>query len=362
MRWIYLAVLGALIGCQEASQFQVLDIMDGDSYHNYHLTTRSIDTLSNFRNMEGDLGTMRVGGLVTGVLTDDIQFQSTKSIHLKGKVIEDTFYPMDRDGVIALSFYAHLEDIHSFLLDTALDPEPLFPIKMNINPIVPDPLWDYSNFENAAYMSSTHHFLILHDAVEKDVPLAANKGVVGHEFGHGIFHYLTTGNVLNPLPDYGEGANCMYSLNEGFADMVGFLLTKDPAFIAVSLAMLEETRSVQNRKTIEDVASLPTDSYEDSLLRNGYDPYDLGTVFAGMSWDLVESGLSHIEVFNWVTQALGNLGYRLQNQEIALSNTMCFAWMDEMQAIAPTEASKTVFCDSVNARFQDSIVIEGCTQ
>ena len=73
--------------------------------------------------------------------------------------------------------------------------------------------------ENAAYVPGTHAFILLSDMTEKEVPLAANAGVVTHEFGHSVFHYLTTGGVkTDPLYDVSSpGRSGVASLDEGFA-------------------------------------------------------------------------------------------------------------------------------------------------
>lgn len=187
--------------------------------------------------------------------------------------------PLDTDGLLIWSFWAHLADAQADLAAAGVDPAPLQPVNLAITPAS---ALDALAVTNAAWATGLRTFVLLPDAGTA-VPLAANAGVVRHEFGHAVFELLVTGlapGAWNELPT--ADVLRIRALNEGFADVLATLELDDPRFIDASLVLPE--RDVAG-DAVASSGLYPADDIGvfDTLL---YDPYALGTVFASLAWDL----------------------------------------------------------------------------
>ena len=133
-----------------------------------------------------------------------IDWSTTRAIYDEGRpltvqyaVQDDVVEPLDMEALILFSLYGNLQDVRDQLEELGIDIGELFPMNIAISPALPDPAMGAFPADNEAYVGGTNTMVVLPD-LSSELPLAANSGVVFHEFGHGLFHYLTSGDV------YGE--------------------------------------------------------------------------------------------------------------------------------------------------------------
>ncbi len=190
---------------------------------------------------------------------------------------------LDEDGLVLWSFAAHLGDAVQQLDDRGYDVSPIFPVNVAFSPAS---FMDFAAVENAAYVLGQRTFILFPDALD-NVPLAANAGVVRHEFGHAWFELLASGESGGEIPwlsASADGALAIRSLNEGFADTVAGLLLDDPRFIDPSLVLPERDLTQDSIST-----GLYPNAGDDPLASLTYDPYRLGSVYAAFAWDVREA-------------------------------------------------------------------------
>jgi hypothetical protein len=253
------------VGCAPASaqRFLVVDGREGD----YSLIEAPIPALADPVRMQGELGDGLVGGYVE---IDALEYQGGGPIRVRYSVQDGLAVPHTDDGLVLWSYYHTLGTLGAELEALGVDPSPIFPVDFAYQPNVGGSLFTTTN---AAYLGSgIHLFALLADTARTDLPLAANPGVIRHEFGHALFQEIVAGGVQNEAPS--GSPNEVRALNEGFADMLATLTLDDPAFLSLSLPMpdrrVDEDASVSGAAPVED------------------DPYSRGTVFASLAWDLRE--------------------------------------------------------------------------
>ena len=122
-----------LLACTEPKTFQTIDITGNE----YAIIDRSIDTLFDPASMRGELGNLYVGGIFqmdwsTGALL----YENGRPLQVQYQTVNGSAHPVDRDGLIAFSYYAHLEDTVSFLESTEHNWDGLLPIDTAISPII----------------------------------------------------------------------------------------------------------------------------------------------------------------------------------------------------------------------------------
>lgn len=272
-----------LLACAPDAERLLALQLSGDPEDKYTLAPRRIDTLTDPLHMAGELGEVRAGGVLhLNLSTVDMEYRGGRGLEVLATAQDGVLHPLDRDGLVLFSFYGHVEDTWSAMDAVGVDIAPLFPINIAVTPAIPDIGLALLPVENAAYASTANTFILLEDLVDKEVPLAANRGVIAHETGHGIFHLLTAGDPYAPRLFGAEhpGVMGVSSLDEGFADMVAALSTDDPDFINPTMLLPERDLSG------EHVASTVTSRPELEVPTLEYDPYPLGTVFASVAWDL----------------------------------------------------------------------------
>jgi hypothetical protein len=193
--------------------------------------------------------------------------------------------PTDEQGLVMWSFWYHLSDVRDAVAPYA-DPSPIFPVDIAWSP---QSVLDFQGVENAAFVLSQRTFVLFPDALD-NVPIAANAGVVRHEFGHAWFELLTTGVSGEELPwleEEVQDALALNALNEGFADMVATLTLDDPRFIDPSLPM--PSRDVSDKSWVATSDLYPNEDAGLVDAIGGYDKYALGTVYASFVWDVREA-------------------------------------------------------------------------
>ncbi len=243
-------------------------------------------------SVSGSMGTVYQGGKITIEDDGDTFYEGGRGMHVVYALDGDVAVPTDEQGLLLWSFLGHLEDLAAVLPNHGFDPDVFFPIDAAWSPVIPDLTLEMLPMENAAYATAGHFFILLNDLLDKDVPLAANAGIVRHEFGHAAFHWLTTGDVMasTPFDAVTMNAPSLYysSLHEGFADSLAALTLDDPNFFEGSLEMPDRDLSDPAGDHVLDTLQLPeefmAESSDDPLAI--WDPYPLGTVFASTAWDL----------------------------------------------------------------------------
>jgi len=324
---------------------------DGD----FAAEPRAISALSDPYRLDGELGTGRAGGTV------GIDWSSGRAIYDEGKpltvnyaVQDDVGEPLDMEALILFSLYGNLQDARDRLGDLDIDIGELFPMNIAVSPALPDPTMGAFPADNEAYVPGTNTMIVLPD-LTSELPLAANTGVVFHEFGHGLFHYLTSGDVygdrLLDLDQPAELTDGAGSLDEGFADMLGTLLTDDPAFISRSIVLPE--RDVTGDHTAAGVEVLPGEFTDGGVLAT-YDPYPLGTVFASVSWDLRIASDDPGRTLQWDAEAV---------QDWAVGEDLTvYRWLDALVAVVARDSPSLEddLCRSIETRFADVWVVEQC--
>lgn len=241
--------------------------------------------------------------------------------------------PTDEQSLVMLSFYHQLANARVELGAIGIDVEPVFP--MNAIAYLPSLPGDSFSFENAAYAGGDAHCFVLFPDLGDAVPLAANRAIVRHEFGHALFAHLT-----------GERTAGMFdrAFNEGFADGVAALSLDRAHFLDDSLPLPE--RYVDGLAVVTDEVLSAVES----------NPYALGTVFASFLWDLrVHDGDAH-RVLTLVTDAVVGWGEAYPPFEGGESSEReaqkSFALVDAViDAYGSTPARRDFACTAAALRF-----------
>ncbi len=325
----------------------------------YYVSPESMGTMQDLEAVSGSLGTVHQGGLVTMNAQGDTFYEGGRAMRVDFDVDDPmtlTAVPLDEQGLVLWSFYGHLEDLAGELSDHGFDRDVFFPIDAAWTPVLPDAMLEMLPMENAAYATAGHFFILLQDLISKDVPLAANAGIVRHEFGHAVFHWLTVGDTLASSP-FGAGAqsesSLFYtSLHEGYADSFAALTLDDPDFFAASLNM--PARDLSGDHSVATV-QLPAEflATADEELLAIWDPYPLGTLFAATAWDLrlatndSAQALASLTtaVLTWTDQ--GDLG-----DAWGLLDT----WVEQ----APAGPARDSLCSSAERRFAGAHTVAAC--
>ncbi len=315
----------------------------------YVVTAREVATLDDPRRVSGALGTVRHGGRLAG---DPARYAGGGALDVRYVVRDGAAVPLDQEGLLLWSFYAHLSDARDALTARGVDVDPIFPVDIAWNAAV-SPLFELAPADNAAYAIGSNLFLLLPDGDDRAVPLVANEGVVVHELGHALFHLLTNGDPLaDPLaPDAStEPGMWQASLHEGFADSLATLLLDEPGFMDVSVDM--PSRRVDGDAALTS-ALLPS-AGGDVTAALTYDPYPLGSVFASASWD-VRAALDDPErALDLLLRALGT--WAPTEPEDLDGEAFLDAWV----AAAADDDERAAVCDAVAARFGGILSAEGC--
>jgi hypothetical protein len=259
--WLVALVAGC--GPASAQRFLVVDGREGG----YALVEAAIPALTDPVRMEGELGDGLVGGYVR---LDELEYRGGGPIRVRYTVQDGLAVPHTDDGLVLWSYYHTLGVLQEELEALGVDPSPVFPVDFAYQPNVAGSLFTTTN---AAYLGSgIHLFALLADTAQTDLPLAANPGVIRHEFGHALFQQIVAGGVQMTAPS--DSPHEVRALNEGFADMLATLTLDDPGFLSLSLPM-------PDRRVDEDASVSGAAAVEDN-------PYSRGTVFASLAWDLRE--------------------------------------------------------------------------
>lgn len=272
-----------LFACSPDPSPALLLAVDRDEDGEYRVAPRPIPELTDAQHMEGALGDGYRGGRIAIDLFSAelaIRYDEGGRMDLDYDVVDGVAIPMDEDGLVLWTYYHTLSQVRADLNGLGVDTEPIWPIAFAYQPAFVG--MDFTSGENAAYLGNgVHLFILLPDALPAVLPLAANPGVIRHEFGHALFNVLTAGDAYALAPyDQLEDPNVasgVRALNEGFADMIATLTLDDNDFFDLSLPSVT-TRDVA-ADAVADGTMYPANA-------ESYDPYALGTVYASFAWDL----------------------------------------------------------------------------
>ncbi|HCF56781.1 MAG TPA: hypothetical protein DFS52_02130 [Myxococcales bacterium] len=184
--------------------------------------------------------------------------------------------------------------------------------------------------DNAIFFPPMQAFMILPFDALKQVPLAINLGVVGHEYSHAVFNYRLFD--ADPLPRvyeawYSEvfatpGLNLLESLDEGFADLFGTGITCsssfstcDTGFMAHSVPdKLASARRVDGIHCLSDALGKALSNQDSKSFSDAGNEYLVGSVLASSLWRAAEDsavvekltpGEARRQVFEGAFKSLG---------------------------------------------------------
>ncbi len=327
--------------------------IEGDGYT---VAPRELGGLTDLEVVSGTLGTVWQGGVVTMEPNGDTAYRGGRHLRVGYDVDGEVAVPLDGHGLLLWSFYGHLEDLARELPERGFDPAVFFPIDAAWTPVIPDAMLELLPMENAAYATAGHFFILLQDLIDKDVPLAANAGIVRHEFGHAMFHWLTTGGTMTsgPFDATSQTAGALFysSLHEAYADSFAALTLDDPDFFAGSLDMPDRDLSGDHTVAAVTLPEVFLAGESDEILPI-WDPYPLGTLFAATAWDLRLALDDPDEALDLLTTAV---------QDWTDRGDFGDAWglLDVWVQVAPAGQARDSLCDSIGWRFAGAHSVAAC--
>jgi len=296
------AFLLALSGCttsQEVSGPLQASIIQSTGHCTYAVQPTQLNTVRTLNPLSGKLGTVVKSD---GVF--DYDSNPEKFENFQGLFPLETFftkrsskiYPLDYPSLAAISIYGFMDQVYSLFSNTdpgadllglvpdSADTKIVYQAKRYLDPGVSEEV----ETDNASYYyipmtgGGARNYLMVFPASDVVVPLGLNPFVVAHETTHFENRHLwrkklniTTQSTLNVVG----------SLDEGFADYVGFLVTKDPGGFLCSFPE-ESVRDLGQWKTIASLkAKVSTKSQPRfELSSENYVIHYAGAVFAAANY------------------------------------------------------------------------------
>lgn len=262
----------------------------------YELQVATIETLEEVSAGNGAIAEMRGGGSIQIARTNPRTAEAIEeTLRIAGDKTPNIDYTLREDGVVApfdfhstmmLTLYHHLEVASDYFVRLGVDRETLGKVPVYYFPrlqvIIPLNLLS----DNAAYAVTLDAFLIPPRLLLKDVPLAANRGVIVHEYTHLVFNRLVHGDsrapayLLAPWPDM--ALKRLRSIEEGVADVFAALQTGDPNFIDASISE-ERFKIDRDLRSRFDYSLELAEAVREADVTT-YNPYILGTVIGSAIW------------------------------------------------------------------------------
>ncbi len=283
-------------GINFETRYVVMDLED----QTYQLAERPLETLESVVEVRGSALTMRHGGeLYAGVSAPETAEEFEQALLVRDDIApqldfemqSNVVVPFDTDSLMMLTAYHHVERAKIYFegldLQDSVGPLPTYyRPTVDTGPILlPIPLLT----DNAAYAYTLDAFLLPPQFLLSELPLAANRGVMVHEYSHAVFNRVVYNDERVPEYLFEEWPNAaineLRSLDEGVADIFGALETGDANFIEPSItADFGIDRDLAVLRTL-DQGLLDTAQNQDELT---YNPYDLGSVVASTIWSLLD--------------------------------------------------------------------------
>jgi hypothetical protein len=274
----------------------------------------------------------------------DVSLEGGGSVDVQYGRDGDILVPLDYRGLIAVTAYHHLDRADAYFRELGWEGGGA-PIKTLYLPLT-----DYGGelgprefHDNASYDPALGAFLLFDERWLDYVPLAANEGVITHEFAHAVFHQLT--GVAGPDDTWDQASARMWrSVNEGLADVHAVAFTGDPRFGRASAGRFVLARDVA------DAEVALTDELLAAVWADGepYDPYPIGTVFAAVFWDyrtaLVDLGWAPDDA----SRAMSELAF--DSARALVIDPAEFHLAQLAQAVAEQAAERAAVCDALFRR------------
>lgn len=251
-------------------------------------------------------GASRAQGATIDALRAAFVTAQPARVNLSWNVLNDIVYAEDFDSLELLSTYYNLEKARKTIADWGLSSLPARPI------VAHAALSDENGLppldDGELYYPPLATFFAPAATAQQKVPSALNLGAVAHAVGHQAVEELIWAGAPVPPPESGSDRAARHlarSLAEGIADYLGVAVSLDEHWFDNS-----KTREPASRALDQIRCSSP--DMLDALLADDtqtpYDPYPLGSVFAGALWEL---GSPHPqEISRGVLAALPDLGNR----------------------------------------------------
>jgi hypothetical protein len=213
--------------------------------------------------------------------------------------------PLNRLSSQALTLYAHMERL--YLWSSKLNIPSELKLKLDVG-LAAEFLLQNTRMKNNALFSSSLNSLLVVPYTNEVLPLSLNGGVLAHEYFHFLFNGLKSKFIIDHLPTINPGylspheksfgddnklenkdlnGWLIYALtrgmNEGLADVWGWLYSEDTNFIVTSLPYVSKTRDLEAKpKTIWTKNQMVSVITVKADMHNAAESlaYDLGTEYA----------------------------------------------------------------------------------
>jgi len=326
------ALLLCACGADLASPFSAVAVTFVVQKQAFKLAQVRINTLTSLRHLQGCLqldargncppnfaSQVRVGGVVrvstSAARKKDATVEGLRAsfvtaqpwqVNLSWSVLNDIVYAEDFDSLELLSTYYNLEKARKALADWGLSSLPAKPI------VAHAALSDENGLPpldaGELYYAPLATFYLPAATPQQQVPPAFNLGAVAHALGHEAVEEVVWGGAAVPAPDLGTSNAARHlarSLAEGIADYLGVAVSLDERWFDHSLQREAASRALDQ---IRCSTPYMLDALAVDDAQTPYDPYPLGSVFAGSLW---EQGSAHLQAISrGVLDALGDLGTR----------------------------------------------------
>lgn len=345
----------------------------------YDLRVVEVRTLENVAALRGDAATP-IGAAsirldlrrLEGVETEK-QFRKAvleePGSDVEAQFIEDdgVLYPSDFHSLSLATAYYNFEVSRAYALARGMPEDRLRGVPFYYFPkLTTDPSRGFVA-DNAAWYPALRSFLLFPFHELQGIPLAANQGVIAHEYGHGIFTALVHDGSW--LPDYparwgSAGAVMIESLEEGFADAWALGVTGDLDFVERSLdetdAMLRDV-AFDRRKHCYSQDAFDEELWKNKAYLGGpyWDgrKYQIGTMWAaalhragqlpGTDFDRVMDAL----LASYRAVGTGSLADLVAHDPVGITFGTFAAIARAIVAGAPDSATRTALCSVLMDRF-----------
>ena len=304
-------------GADLASPFSAVAVTFVVDTQTFKLSQVRLNTLTSLRRLEGSAGVVRAGGAVRvstsavkakGATVDALRAAFVTAppaqVSVSWNVLNDIVYAEDFQSLELLSTYYNLEKGRKALADWGLAALPARPIVAHAaladeNGLPPLPAGEI-------YYAPLATFYPPAATPQQQVPAALNLGAVAHALGHQAVEEVVWAGAPAPAPESGTNPGARHlarSFAEGIADYLGVAVSLDEHWFDHSLTQEPAARALDqiHCSSPDMLAALAVDDAQ-----TPYDPYPLGSVFAGALWEV---GSAHLqEISRGALDALGDLG------------------------------------------------------
>jgi hypothetical protein len=290
----------------------------------------------------------------------------------------------DADSLEMLTLYAQFEKLHALDQSLGVDQYNKWPVTVAVNALTKDASGGIEE-DNAFYAGQFDAYLFA-PYKKAELPLMVNSGVIGHEHFHSIFQHMVIDPLAAKYPgacqptahnekarlkafglatgiagdDTGGGAgsdcenggdNASYNasvlrgLNEGLADVWGWIYSGDENFVQRSLPMVMTTRSLSYASTglmsktqyMNELTWAQGQSEPNRSSALGALPYEMGTGIARTVKSLIQKhnpDLSSVELRRKAAELVVAALPAIRDQINSLSSDQALAPADLMMTIA----------------------------